>query len=74
MSAHTCHWPGCGKEVPPAMWGCKGHWFSLPKHLRDEICRTYRSGQELTKTPSAEYIEAAQQVQRWIHEHRWSHG
>jgi len=34
---HTCHWPGCNKEVPPAMWGCKTHWFSLPKRLRDRI-------------------------------------
>lgn len=20
---HHCHWPGCDKQVPPAMWGCK---------------------------------------------------
>jgi len=24
---HHCHWPGCDKQVPPAMWGCKGHWY-----------------------------------------------
>jgi hypothetical protein len=66
--AHTCHWPGCDKRVPPAMWGCKAHWFSLPKRLRDRIWRAYRPGQEITKTPSAEYIEAAQEVQRWIKE------
>lgn len=65
-NAHTCHWPGCNKEVPPAMWGCKPHWFSLPKHLRDRIWGTYRRGQEISKTPSREYLIAAQDVQRWI--------
>jgi len=23
--------------VPPKMWGCKKHWFKLPKSLRDKI-------------------------------------
>lgn len=63
---HTCHWPGCGKPVPPAMWGCKPHWFALPKRLRDLIWDTYVPGQEITKTPSDSYINAAQQVQTWI--------
>lgn len=66
---HTCHWPGCGEEVPPAMWGCKGHWFALPKLLRDRIWATYRRGQEITKTPSPEYLEAALEVQAWIAEY-----
>lgn len=22
---HHCHWPGCDKLVPPAMWGCYPH-------------------------------------------------
>jgi len=64
--SHTCHWPGCRREVPPAMWGCKVHWFKLPKHLRNEIWRTYVPGQEITKTPSTEYLAAADAVQVWI--------
>ena len=63
---HTCHWPGCPEVVSPRMWGCKEHWFRLPKRLRDEIWDSYRPGQEVTKTPSARYIEAAQEVQKWI--------
>lgn len=63
---HHCHWPTCAKEVPPAMWGCREHWFKLPKTLRDRIWATYVSGQEITKTPSVEYIEAAHDVQDWI--------
>jgi len=64
--AHTCHWPGCKKEVPPAMWGCKYHWFKLPKYLRHLIWKHYVPGQETTKTPSPEYIKAAEAVQLWI--------
>jgi hypothetical protein len=48
------------------MWGCKDHWFTLPKFLRDRIWATYRPGQEVRKDPSLEYIVAAQFVQWWI--------
>jgi hypothetical protein len=63
---HTCHWPDCGKQVPPAMWGCSQHWFKLPKSLRDRIWRSYRPGQENDMRPSESYMEAAQAVQEWI--------
>ena len=63
---HPCYWPGCDTEVPPKMWGCRRHWFSLPKIIRNRIWQTYRPGQEVTKIPSAEYIEAAKEAQRWI--------
>lgn len=63
---HACHWPGCDRQVPPAMWGCTAHWRRLPKPLRDEIWRTFRPGQEATLTPSAEYLAAARKVQVWI--------
>lgn len=63
---HTCHWPGCHVQVPPAMWGCKTHWFRLPQHLRNAIWRAYSPGQEERMDPSDEYIEVALEVQRWI--------
>jgi len=63
---HTCHWPGCQKEIPPALWGCKQHWLTLPQDLRSRIWATYRRGQEITKTPSADYVAAAKAVQEWI--------
>lgn len=65
---HTCHWPTCNREVPPRLWGCRQHWFTLPKVLRDRIWKTYVPGQENTKTPSAAYIEAAKAVQEWIND------
>lgn len=65
---HHCHWPNCTKDVPPAMWGCKEHWFKLPKRLRDRIWATYRPGQEVTMTPSKAYLIVANEVQEWIKE------
>lgn len=63
---HHCHWPDCTAQVPPAVWGCRRHWFKLPLYLRSKIWRTFQPGQEKTMTPSAEYLETANEVQRWI--------
>lgn len=52
---HTCHWPGCPKQVPPALWGCAKHW--------------YTPGQEISMTPSEAYLEVAMEVERWIKQH-----
>lgn len=66
---HHCHWPGCTRDVPPAMWGCRAHWFTLPAQIRSEIWRTFKPGQEVKGTPSREYVYAAQAAQEWIHEY-----
>lgn len=65
---HHCHWPGCSKQVPPAMWGCYTHWMKLPKYLRDKVWAAYRPGQEKDMNPSEAYMEAATEVQEWIKE------
>lgn len=41
------------------MWGCRGHWFALPKDIRAEIWKQYRPGQETDKLPSKEYVDIA---------------
>ena len=64
--AHTCHWPGCGKQVPPAMWGCPQHWYKLPLSLRNKVWAAYRVRQEDDLSPSRRYIEVAREVQDWI--------
>lgn len=64
--SHHCHWPGCKKQVPPAMWGCREHWFKLPKFLRDRVWKVYRPGQEKDMRPSRAYLKVAGQVQDWI--------
>lgn len=51
------------------MWGCREHWFKLPKHLRDDIWRSYRAGQENDLNPSRAYLAAARAAQAWIAEH-----
>lgn len=65
---HTCHWPGCDKQVPPAMWGCKKHWFKLPKNLRDKVWIAYRPGQEETLNVSQYYFEVMDEIEIWIKE------
>lgn len=68
MAEHLCHWPDCKTPVPPKLWGCKAHWFRLPKRYRDAIWATYRPGQEIDKCPSQAYIDVAIEVQEWIRE------
>jgi hypothetical protein len=63
---HTCHWPGCDRQVPPAMLMCRAHWFRLPKALRDGIWRAYRPGQENDKSPSPAWLDAWRAVKDWI--------
>lgn len=67
---HTCHWTGCDKQVPPAMWGCKPHWMKLPRRLRLRVWASYRPGQEKDMKPSAEYLKVATEIQEWIKENR----
>lgn len=54
--SHTCHAHECTKRVPPRMFACKGHWYSLPQKVRNAIWREYREGQEISKTPSLRYL------------------
>lgn len=63
---HTCHWPGCQKQVPPAMWGCIVHWRKLPQWLRNKVWDAYVPGQEKTLTPSEKYLTVAAEVEQWI--------
>lgn len=63
---HECHWPGCTKQVKPALWGCSKHWFSLPESIRNAIWATYRIGQEERLDPSDAYVRAARMAQDWI--------
>ena len=65
---HHCHWPGCNKQVPPALWGCRTHWFMLPRYLRNKIWMAYEIGQEINMTPSKKYLEVAREVEQWIKE------
>ena len=60
LGAHHCHAEGCKTEVPPRKFMCKRHWYMLSKADRDRVWDLYTPFQEVTKTPSMEYLEHAQ--------------
>lgn len=64
--AHTCHAAACEIRVPPEMFMCRKHWFSLPKRLRDAIWRTYRSGQCDDWAISHDYAETAKEAVTFV--------
>lgn len=65
-TSHRCHWNDCEVSVPPSMWGCRQHWFMLPRSIRLAIRATYRAGQEIDKRPSPAYLKAARDARVWI--------
>lgn len=71
---HHCHWPSCEKTVAPRLWGCKTHWYTLPKPIRDAIWATYVPGQEIRKDPSEQYIKVAQMAQEWALNYEKTYG
>jgi hypothetical protein len=56
---HYCHARGCFVPVRPSLLMCAPHWRMVPREVQQKVLRTYRRGQEQTKTPSREYIAAA---------------
>ena len=60
--AHHCHATECKAKVPPKMWGCRKHWFMVPKPIRDRILAHYRPGQCDDWEPSMEYLIAAREA------------
>ncbi len=62
MADHTCHAKGCATTVPPKMFMCRKHWFTVPAELRRAVWLTYRPGQEVDKRPSAEYLNVAHEA------------
>lgn len=61
--SHKCHWPTGTLETPPSLWGCRAHWYKLPKILRDKVWDAYVPGQEVRKDPSPEYIDVVIEVE-----------
>lgn len=56
---HRCHAVDCEKGVPPRLHMCIAHWRMVPKAVQDLIWRHYRTGQEIDKRPTIEYIATA---------------
>ena len=60
--SHTCHATACEETVPASMWGCRRHWFMVPKAIRDRVWATYRAGQEDDWEPSKAYLRNAKEA------------
>lgn len=57
---HLCHARGCQTAVPEKLLMCSRHWGQVPKVLQRAVWAAYVPGQEISKTPSRAYLEAAQ--------------
>lgn len=49
MSTHRCPAPGCDVQVADHRLACPWHWFSIPKQLRDDLWRAYKTFGALSK-------------------------
>jgi hypothetical protein len=74
MPEHTCHATGCTRAVPPKMFMCRPHWYSLPKAMRDAIWAAYVPGQERRKDPTPEYIAVARNAIQYLEAKEAEHG
>jgi hypothetical protein len=63
----SCFWPRCTVIVPADRLGCRGHWYALPKALRDRIWAHFVPGQDAA-TCSQDYAEALCEVLAWARE------
>lgn len=61
-----CQWPGCEVQIPSGMWGCKYHWFKLPKHLRKRLYLAYAPKPQVITVPSPEYVKVMQDIADWL--------
>lgn len=59
---HTCHAHGCSVVIPPRLFMCVKHWYSVPAKLRAAIWGHYRPGQEIDKIPSKAYLAVAEEA------------
>lgn len=54
-AAYRCPVSGCTEQVDPSRLMCRGHWYQLPRQLRDLVWATWRSGDGAL---SYEHLEA----------------
>lgn len=62
---HRCPWPGCAVVVAADLWGCKAHWYEIPRALRQKLWAAYQSGQGVA-TASDDYRAASAAIDAWI--------
>jgi hypothetical protein len=60
LGAHLCHARDCKVPVPERMLMCAPHWAMVPRELKRRVWSHYVPGQEIRKSPTAAYLDAAQ--------------
>jgi hypothetical protein len=60
--SHHCHALRCTTDVPPIELMCRHHWHMVPRHMRVAVLANYIPGQEISKTPTLDYLEAAMEA------------
>lgn len=62
---HGCPVNGCSEMVPNRRLMCRGHWYTVPQHLRDAVSAAYRdhgAGSAELERAQQDAIAAAQGV------------
>jgi hypothetical protein len=54
-SGWPCAVTGCSEHIDPSRLMCRGHWYRVPRQLRDLVWATWRSGEGAL---SPEHLEA----------------
>lgn len=51
--SHVCPAPTCSERIPDHQLACRGHWYQLPKAIREAVWDAYLPGQSAaTMSPS----------------------
>jgi hypothetical protein len=59
LPTDVCPVPGCDDQIDQTRLMCRRDWYQVPKRLRDQVWRTWRSGQEAN---SCEHQQAVLQA------------
>jgi len=51
--------------IPTKKWGCRAHWWRLPKVFRDQIIAAYAKAGDVRADPSEEYMKAEDAAREW---------
>lgn len=57
--AGRCPIAGCGEQIDPSRLMCRGHWYLVPKQIRDRVWATWRSGQGASSPEHQEAVRLA---------------
>jgi hypothetical protein len=66
-----CPVPGCDDQIDQTRLMCRRDWYQVPKRLRDEVWRTWRSGQEANSRAHQLAVLQAIAAARLVRLPRW---